>query len=73
MEINFTLPFPDFFDFQFFSQLFLISSRVMIGFMAEELPEFLRRGDGYDLKALVAILALKVSKLEEELSKLKTG
>ena len=45
----------------------------MIGFMAEELPEFLRRGDGYDLKALVAILALKVSKLEEELSKLKTG
>jgi len=44
-----------------------------IGFMAEELPEFLRRGDGYDLKALVAILALKVSKLEEELSKLKTG
>jgi len=43
-----------------------------IGFIAEELPEFLRRGDGYDLKALVAILALKVSRLEEELSKLKT-
>ena len=42
-----------------------------IGFIAEELPEFLRRGDGYDLKALVAILALKVSRLEEELSKLK--
>ena len=39
-----------------------------IGFIAEE---FLRRGDGYDLKALVAILALKVSRLEE-LSKLKT-
>jgi len=45
---------------------------VEIGFLAEELPEFLRRGDGYDLKALVAILALKVSRLEEELSKLKT-
>ena len=44
---------------------------VEIGFIAEELPEFLRRGDGYDLMALVAILALKVSRLEEELSKLK--
>ena len=44
-----------------------------IGFIAEELPEFLRRGKGYDLKALLAILALKVSKLEEELSKLKSG
>jgi len=44
---------------------------VEIGFIAEELPEFLRRGDGYDLKALVAILASKVSRLEEELSKLK--
>ena len=44
-----------------------------IGFIAEELPEFLRRGNGYDLKALIAILALKVSKLEEELSKLKSG
>jgi len=43
-----------------------------IGFIAEELPEFLRRGNGYDLKALIAILALKVSKLEEELSKLKS-
>jgi len=43
-----------------------------IGFIAEELPEFLRRGDGYDLKALVAILALKISRLEEELSKLKS-
>ena len=44
---------------------------VEIGFIAEELPEFLRRGDGYDLKALVAILTLKVSRLEE-LSRLKT-
>ena len=44
-----------------------------IGFIAEELPEFLRRENGYDLKALIAILALKVSKLEEELSKLKSG
>ena len=43
-----------------------------IGFVAEELPESLRRGDGYDLKASVAILALKVSRLEEELSRLKT-
>ncbi|OYT67934.1 MAG: hypothetical protein B6U65_01305 [Candidatus Wolframiiraptor sp. EX4484-121] len=40
-----------------------------IGFLAEELPEFLRRGRGYDLKALIAILALKVSRLEQELSR----
>ena len=43
-----------------------------IGFLAEELPEFLRRGRGYDLKALVAILALKVSRLEQELSRLRS-
>ena len=43
-----------------------------IGFLAEELPEFLRRGNGYDLKALIAILALKVSRLEQELSRLKS-
>lgn len=43
-----------------------------IGFLAEELPEFLRRGRGYDLKALIAILALKVSRLEQELSRLKS-
>ena len=46
---------------------------VEIGFIAEELPEFLRRGDGYDLKALVAILAWKITKLEEALSKLGIG
>jgi len=40
--------------------------------MAEELPEFLRRGRGYDLKALIAILALKVSRLEQELSRLRS-
>jgi len=43
---------------------------VEIGFIAEELPEFLRRGDGYDLKALVAILAWKITKIEETLSEL---
>jgi len=37
---------------------------VEIGFMVEELPEILRRGDGYDLKALVALLAWKVRRLE---------
>ena len=41
-----------------------------IGLIAEELPEFLRRGNGYDLKALVALLTWKVQKLEEKLSKL---
>ncbi len=46
---------------------------VEIGFIAEELPEFLRRGDGYDLKALVAILAWKITKIEEALSKLGIG
>ena len=45
---------------------------VEIGFLAEELPEFLRRGRGYDLKALIAILALKVSRIEQELSRLKS-
>ena len=43
---------------------------VEIGFIAEELPEFLRRGGGYDLKALVAILAWKITKIEEALSEL---
>ena len=38
-----------------------------IGFIAEELPEFLRRGSGYDLKALVAFLAWKTQKDLENL------
>lgn len=38
-----------------------------IGFLAEELPPHLRRGNGYDLKALVAILAAKIRQLEERL------
>ena len=42
---------------------------VEIGFIAEELPEFLRRGSGYDLKALVALLAWKVTKLEDAMRK----
>ena len=41
-----------------------------IGFIAEELPEFLRRGDGYDLKALVAFLAWRVKRLEAIVKKL---
>ena len=40
-----------------------------IGFIAEELPEFLRRGSGYDLKTLVALLAWKVTKLEDAMRK----
>lgn len=40
-----------------------------IGFMVDELPEILRRGDGYDLKALVAILAWKIQRLEKLLAK----
>ena len=40
---------------------------VEIGFIAEELPEFLRRGSGYDLKALVAFLAWKSQKDLENL------
>ena len=38
-----------------------------IGFIAEELPEILRRGNGYDLKALVALLAWKIRRLEKRL------
>jgi hypothetical protein len=34
------------------------------GFVAEEMPESVRRLGGYDLKAVVAILAYKVSRLE---------
>ncbi|MHC1624069.1 MAG: tail fiber domain-containing protein, partial [Candidatus Methanospirareceae archaeon] len=41
-----------------------------IGFIAEELPEFLRRGNGYDLKALVTFLAWKVKRLEAMVRKL---
>jgi cell division septum initiation protein DivIVA len=35
-----------------------------LGFVAEEMPESVRRPGGYDLKAVVAILAYKVSRLE---------
>jgi len=38
-----------------------------IGFIAEELPPILRRDGGYDLKALVAVLAYKVARLEAAL------
>ena len=38
-----------------------------IGFIAEELPPILKRGNGYDLKALVAVLAYKIAKLETKL------
>jgi hypothetical protein len=38
-----------------------------LGFVAEEMPESVRRVGGYDLKAVVAILAFKVSKLEKML------
>jgi len=38
-----------------------------LGFVAEEMPELIRRVGGYDLKAVVAILAYKVSRLENML------
>jgi hypothetical protein len=38
-----------------------------LGFVAEEMPESVRRVGGYDLKAVVAILAYKVSRLEKML------
>ena len=38
-----------------------------IGFLAEELPAICRRGRGYDLKAVVAVLAYKVARLEARL------
>ncbi|MEM0329592.1 MAG: hypothetical protein QXW02_04345 [Nitrososphaerota archaeon] len=40
-----------------------------IGFMAEEMPEVFRRGSGYDLKALMAYLAWKLSIIENSLQK----
>ncbi len=47
-------------------------SREEIGFIAEELPEIVRRENGYDLKALIAILVWKISRLEEKLNKNNT-
>ena len=44
--------------------------RIEIGFIAEEMPDFLRRGNGYDLKALIAILAWKVKHLEQAIKKM---
>ena len=43
-----------------------------IGLLAEELPQILRRGNGYDLKAIVSVIAYKITKLEQRLSKLTT-
>jgi len=43
---------------------------IEIGFIAEELPEILRRRKGYDLKALVALLSWKVKRLEGIVSSL---
>ncbi len=43
--------------------------REEIGFIAEELPELIRHRNGYDLKALVAILAWKITRIEELLGK----
>ncbi|GBC68394.1 hypothetical protein HRbin01_00075 [archaeon HR01] len=40
-----------------------------IGYVAEELPPILRRGKGYDLKTLVAVLAYKIGRLEKRVSK----
>ena len=44
--------------------------RVEIGFIAEEMPDFLRRGNGYDLKALIALLTWKVKHLEQAIKKM---
>ena len=41
-----------------------------LGFIADELPQIVRRGNGYDLKSLVAILAYKIVKLEQKLARL---
>jgi hypothetical protein len=38
-----------------------------LGFVAEEMPAIIRRVGGYDLKAVVAILAYKVGRLENML------
>jgi hypothetical protein len=38
-----------------------------LGFVAEEMPESVRRVGGYDLKAVVAILTYKISRLEKML------
>jgi len=40
-----------------------------LGFIAEELPPIVRKGQGYDLKALIAILTYKINKLEQQLKK----
>jgi regulator of replication initiation timing len=38
-----------------------------LGFVAEEMPAIIRRVGGYDLKAVVAILTYKISRLEKML------
>jgi len=45
------------------------AQREEIGFITEELPEIIRYRNGYDLKALVAILAWKIMRIEEFLKK----
>lgn len=44
-----------------------------IGFIAGEMPKIFRRGDGYDLKTLIAFLAWKVTRLEEKLERVMEG
>jgi hypothetical protein len=46
--------------------------REEIFFLAEEMPDILRVGDGIDLKALIAFMAWKLNQLEREVAKLKS-
>jgi hypothetical protein len=45
--------------------------REEIFFLAEEVPDILRAGDGIDLKALIAFMAWKIGQLEQKMEELK--
>ncbi|MEM0445566.1 MAG: hypothetical protein QXO86_03455 [Nitrososphaerota archaeon] len=47
----------------------LEDGRILIGFIEDELPRQLRKGGGYSLNEIVAILALKVKELEKKLQR----
>jgi len=45
--------------------------REEIFFLAEEVPDILRAGDGIELKALIAFMAWKLNQLEQKMEELK--
>ncbi|MEM4497313.1 MAG: hypothetical protein QW692_00620 [Nitrososphaerota archaeon] len=61
-ELDLPLPKP---------KAYKINGKELIGFMAEEMPEKIKTPGGYSLNMLIALLAYKINKLEQEINKLK--